>query len=194
MKITRWIISVVAFFIVVVGFATEIPKLDIVTVEGEKALVGFRSEKPVLFEFTLQNSGGEIIYYKKLESPMNEYKKIVDFSEMGNGTYTICLNYRNCSVNRELDVCKNSIKVGPLFQCFEPYFCLKNGILNVSFFNVAQKNVNLNIYQNGKYITGICLGKEMALQKRLDITNLEQGNYKLVLTDWFKDHPFVLQK
>lgn len=182
-----------AFFIVATGFATETLSLDVFAVEAEKVLVDFRSKTPTLLELTLQNSDGEIVYYSKSETLLSKYKEVLDFTEMEKGMYTICMNYGNCSVNCELFVSKNNIKIGPLVQLYEPYFCLENGILNVSFLNVTQKNVYLNIYQNDKYLTGNCLGKDMALQKRLDISNLKGERYQLVLTDWFIDHPFVVQ-
>ena len=194
MKTIRWIMFVMVFFTVTKGFATKAPKLDVINIQTKKALVIFSSEKPTLFEMTLQNGKGEIICYKKSENPLNEYRKEFDFSELGNGMYTICMNYGNYSVNRELFVSEHKICVGPKVLLYEPYFCLENGVLNVSFLNVSQKNVFLNFYQDGRYITGICLGNDMSLQKRIDLTNLKDGKYKLVLTDWFKDHPFVVQK
>ena len=186
--------AVAVIFIALTGSATETPKMNVVKTDAGKARFNISSEKPVPFEMILQNTEGEIFYYKKSERPVNEYEDVFDFANMPKGKYTLSMNYGSCSVNRELNVTKNGILVGPQIRLYEPYFGVKNEMVNISFLNIAQKNVFLNIYQNGKYITGLNLGKNMNLRKKIDISNLEKGNYKFVLTDWFKNHLYVMQK
>ena len=194
MKTTKLVIATMAIFIVAIGFASEIPKMNIIPVEAEKALVAFNSTSPVIFEITLTKSNGEILYYKKYESPLGEYRKIFDFSEMGNGTYNVNVNYGNCSIVRDLCISNKDIEVGQVVRLYEPYFRFKNDKLNISFLNVSQKDVYLNMYQEGEHITGAKFGKEMSIQKCVDLSKLKDGNYEVIVTDWFNDHSFTVHK
>ncbi len=194
MKRTKWIITTLAFFIVAVGFATETPKMNIIPVENEKALIAFNSGKPTLIELTIKNDDGDILYFKRSEKRVSEYQEIFDFLELGNGDYNVCLNYGNRSINRDLHVLKKEIIVGAAVQMYEPYFTFKNERLNVSFLNISQKNVFLNIYKDGEHLSKSRLGKDMTIQKCFDLSKLDKGDYKVVITDWFKDHSFIVHK
>ena len=194
MKTKIWVITTLAIFIVAIGFATETPKMNIVPVKAEKALVTFNSEIPVTFEITITKNDGEIVDYKKSKNPVDVYQKVFDFSEIGTGNYNVSLNHGNCSMNRDLHVSKKDIKVGPVVQLQEPYFCYKNGMLNVSFLNLAQNSVYLNVYKNGDHVDGVSLGKELSIQKCFDLSKLKNGNYKIVVTDKFNDHQFMVHK
>jgi len=194
MKTTKWVITTLAIFIVAIGFATETPKMNIIPVEAEKALVAFNSSSPVSFEITITKKNGEIIYYKKSKNPLDEYRKVFDFSEMGNGIYNVSMNYGNRSLNRDVCVSKKDIKIGPIVKLYEPYFCYKDGLLNVSFLNIARNSVYLNVYKMGKHVSGLNLGKELSIQKSFDFSKLKNGDYKIVVTDKFKDHSFIVHK
>jgi len=185
---------VAAIFIALAGSATETPKMDVVKTDDGKAWINITSEKPVPLEMILQNMNGEIFYYKKSEKSVNAYKDVFNFANMPKGKYTLSMNYGSCSVNRELNITKNGISVGPLIRLYEPYFSIEDGMVNISFLNIAQKKVSLEIYRDGNYITRMSLGKNMNLRKKIDISNLERGKYKFVLTDWFKNHLYVVQK
>lgn len=194
MKTKNWVITTLAILIVAMGFATETPKMNIVPVEAEKALVTFNSETPVTFEITITKNDGEILYYKKLKNPVDVYQKVFDFSEIGSGNYNVSLNYGSSSINRDLYVSKKDIKVGPVVRLHKPFFCYKNGLLNVSFLNIARNSVFLNVFKNGEYIDGVSLGKELSIQKCFDLSKLKNGDYKIVVSDKFHDHQFMVHK
>ena len=196
MKAIRRVILALAMavFIVLAIYADETPDMEVIKTETGKTLVSFTTERPVMLEMLLQNSKGEIFCYKKSDKPESVYKEAVDFSNLQKGKYMLSIIYGNSSVNRELGITKDSILVGSLVRLYEPHFFTEDNMVNISFLNIARKNVLLHIYQNGKYITGMHLGKDMAIQKKLDISNLENGSYKLILTDWFKNHLYVVRR
>ena len=193
MKTKIWVTTTLAFFIVAIGFATNFPKMNVIQVEAEKAMVAFESIEATPLEITLTNYSGEILYFKKTQKRYDEYKKVFDFSELGTGNFCICVNFGNRSISRNITVQKKKIIVGAPMQLYEPYFCMEDKKLNVSFFNCPQKPVYVNIYQNGKHIDGINLGKNLAIQKRLDLSRLKKGEYEIVLSDLFKDHKYIAQ-
>lgn len=191
MKTRTWGVTALAFFIVAIGYATDFPKMNIVPVEAEKALVAYKSTEATPLEITLTNFDGEILYFKRTQKRYNEYNKVFDFSEHGTGKYCICINFGNCSISRNISVHKNNIDVGAPQRLYEPYFCLKNKKLNVSFFNCPQKPVYINIYRNGEHIKGINLGKNLTIQKCLDLSRLKKGVYEVVLSDFVKERTYI---
>ncbi len=193
MKAKNWVITALAFFIVSLANATDTPKMNVVSLGTQKALVSFKSPTAATLEITITNNSGEIVYYKKSEAKLNEYRKIFDFSELGNGNFNVCLDYGLYSINRDLQVSKKTIIVGPAEKLFEPYFFIKNGRINMSFLNVAQKNVHMEVYKNGEYISSTSLGKDMSLQKSIDLSKSGKGNYEIVISDLFKNHRFFVQ-
>ena len=76
----------------------------------------------------------------------------------------------------------------------EPFFCFKDNKLNVSFLNVANKNVYLNVYKDGMHYDGFVFGKGADIQKSIDFSNAEKGKYEVVLTDYFKEHYYTVNK
>ena len=193
MKTKLWVLTALAVFIVAIGFATETPKMNVIPVEAQKALVAFESLSSSPLEIILTNKNGETLYRMKTKNAQKELKKVIDFSELGYGDFNVCMNYGVQSVSRKLCVSEDGIKVGCPERLYEPYFCMKNGKLNVSFLNITNKKVKLYVYKNGELVSSVKLGKDIAIQKRLDLSKLENGEYKVVLTDWFKDHQFSFQ-
>ena len=79
-------------------------------------------------------------------------------------------------------------------RCYEPFFTFDNDNLNVSFLNAPQKNVYFNVYKNNVHIDGATLGNDLVIHKKIDLSNLEEGKYQVILTDEFKDHVFWVTK
>jgi len=193
MKTKHWVFTALAFFVVAIGYASDFPQMNVVPVEAEKALIAFDSSEPSPLEITVTNHDGEILYYKKTTKRYSAYKKVFDFSALGVGNYCVCVNFGNKSITRKVDVTNDKIDVGPPQRLFEPYFCLKDKKLNVSLFNCPQKQVYVNVYKSGEHVTSLKLGKDLTIQKRLDLSKLGKGEYEIVLTDYFKDHVYIAQ-
>jgi len=194
MKTKNWVFTTLAIFIAAIGFATETPKMNIVASEDDKILVSFESATACPVEMTITGEDGVIIHYWKSESPQSTFNQMLNLSELERGTYDVVLNYGGTSINRELEIMRNEIKVGPPVKLPEPYFCFKNDKLKVSFLNVANKNVFLNVYKDGEYYNGFTLGKNFDIQKCIDFSMAGKGNYEIVFTDNFKEHHYALNK
>ncbi|MBN1925687.1 MAG: hypothetical protein JW798_07625 [Prolixibacteraceae bacterium] len=193
MKTKYLLMVLIAAFVTATGFATEKPQMTISTNDALVASIRFESPVPTLFEMTIQNEQGEIMYYKKSGERTGQYNHQFDFSGLNAGKYLVCVNYGNQSLNRELLVSSEKIIISPVEFCYEPYFSTEGGKLNVSFLNVAQKEVYLTIYQKGKLVYGMYLGKDMIIQKRLDLNQLEKQEYEVVLRERFKKHSAYVQ-
>jgi hypothetical protein len=194
MKTKNWVLTTLALFIAAMSFATESPKMNIVSNENDKILVSFESETACPVELTITDEDGVIIHYWKSESPKKMVNQILNLSQLDRGTYNVVLNYGGTSINRELNITRNQVKVGPPVKLPEPYFGFKNDKLNVSFLNVANKTVFLNVYKDGEHYNGITLGKNMDIQKCIDFSMAGKGKYEIVLTDYFKEHHYSVNK
>lgn len=193
MKTKIWIIPILAFFVGIISYASDTPKMNIVPLEAQKALVAFQSPNPTAIEITVTNGAGDILYYKKGENKLKEYRSLLNFSQLGQGHFNICINYDLFSLNRNVQVTKKGIKVGSAEKLYEPYFFITDGNLNISFLNLAQKNVHLEVLKNGRSISNSNLGKKMSIQKVIDLSKSGKGDYEIILSDLFRDHRFFVQ-
>ncbi len=194
MKTKRWILTTLVILIAAIGFATDTPKMDIKATEAEKTLVSFESVSACPVEITIMCESGEILYYWKSETQLEKLDRFFDLSDVSYGKYKVCVNYGVQSLNRELFVTRKGISVGPTVQLYEPFFMYSDNRLKLSFLNLAQKSVYLNIYENGKHVTGLNLGKDIDMQKSFDFSNLNNGEYDVVLSDYFSEHHYVVRK
>jgi hypothetical protein len=191
MKTKIWIFTVLAFLVAATGNATDFPSMNVIPVEENKAMLAYKASNAATLEITLSDCQGDILYFKRTNQKEKEFNQVFDFSELKDGNYCMCVNYGNRSVKRDLMVQGEKITVGAPMRCYEPFFCLEEKMLNISFFNSPQKQVYVNVYQNGQHVDGFKLGKELSIQKRLDLSNLKSGDYEIVVTDFITDHRFL---
>ena len=193
MKTMYLLMTLLVVFVTSTSFATEKPRMTISANDNQMASIRFESPVPTWYEITIQDNKGELVYYKKSNERSQVFTQDFDFSSLNAGKYDVCVNYGNQSLNRELNVTPNGIETSPAEFFYEPYFKVEDGKLNVSFLNVAQKEVYLNIYKDNQLVYGVYLGNEMEIQKRLDLNQLERGDYEIVMREWFKNHSTGVQ-
>lgn len=191
MKTKSWVLATLALFIAAIGSATDFPKMNVVQVEKDKALLAYRASTATPLEITLTNCAGDILYFKRTSEQCSEYKKVFDFSKLGDGDFCMCVNFGNRSVSRKIKISGEHIEVGAPLECYEPCFRLNGKMLDVSFLNTGLKQVYINIYKDGKHVDVTKLGKDLAIQKRLDMNRLGKGEYTVILSEKHKDHAFI---
>lgn len=195
MKTRTFILTALAVCVATTVFATQLPTMNVIPVENEKALVAFETMSPANFELTLTNQRGETIFYKKSVEPVQSYRLVFDLHDLEDGNYHVNLKHGNCTLDREITVLNGlNLKVGEEIRMFSPYYKFEDNKLQVSYLNNSQKNVYLNIFKDGEFVTGKKLGKEMCIQKVLDFSNLEKGTYEVVLSNNSNEFPFVVRK
>jgi hypothetical protein len=194
MKTSIGILTILALFITSIGFATDTPKMNIVANDNDRILVSFESATACPVEITITDEDGVIMHNWRTESPQNAVNQLLNLSALERGVYTVTLNYGGTSINREISITRNEIKVGPPVKLYEPYFSFKNNMLKVSFLNVASKNVFLNVYKDGEHYNGFNFGKDFDIQKCIDFSMAGKGKYEVVLTDYFKEHHYTVTK
>lgn len=194
MKTKTLFLVVLATFLASATFATKLPSMNIVPVKAEKAILEIANGETAHFELTVVNSNNEILYYKKSETPVENYKTVFDFSRLDNDCYHVSLTVGNWTLDRQLTVKGNRIEVGGEVRLAAPVFSYNDNQLNVSFLNMGQKNVFLNIYKEGEHVTGRKLGDDICLQKSFDLSKLDKGLYHVVINDKFKEYSYYVKK
>ena len=191
MKTKIWTVIVLAFFVAGAASATDLPKMSVVQVKENTAMLAYTSAKEAPLQVTLTNADGEVLYHNQTKR-QTAFKKMFDFSELGDGLYCLSVNYGNESINRIMSVKDEKITVSSASHCYEPYFRVNDKKVNVSFLNTWQKPVFINVYQNGERIKGANLGRDISIHTMLDFGQLKKGTYEIVLTDYVKHHSFTV--
>lgn len=194
MKTKILFFAFVVLLISATAYATETPKTEILSVQDNKILVSYQTEKPSLFEITITDNNGVVLHEWKPENPQTCIKKLFNLKELEDGTYQLSVKLGIKSLNLTFNIDGKKIAMGPLCEHFEPYFNFKNDKLYVSFLNQSTKHVYLNIYKNGEHYTGFDLGKKFDVQKCFDFSIAKKGNYEIVLTDNVCSHNFTITR
>jgi hypothetical protein len=192
MKTKKWIFTIIAVTIITAGFATEKAKMIVSTVEDEIAFIAYNSDTPSNIELTIKDERGVTMYYYKSKQERNSYRGKFDFSKVETGDYHVYLKSNDASMSSRVRISPEGIEISPAVKMPEPVFNLHNHRLDVSFLNVPQEQVYLNLYKKGEHVSSISLGAGMCIQKRILLSNLKKGEYKVVLNDLFKEHIYMV--
>lgn len=194
MKTIRLLFTVTAVAIAAIVTAVEKPKMDVIPLNANQAIVSVTNENPALFEMSIETNNGDLVYYKQTTKISTEYKKTFDFANLQNGSYILKLKVNDTRVYREFEVNNNEIVVGDSKMKFDPYFSFKNNELKFSYLNFDQENFNVSIYNENELFFNKKLGKDFAIQEGFNLSKLEKGNYTVVLSSLSNEYVYTLEK
>ncbi|HDR51407.1 MAG TPA: hypothetical protein ENN90_07270 [Mariniphaga anaerophila] len=195
MKTKNLVLTALAVFVTATVFATHLPAMNVIPVNDGKALVAFEAISPDAFEISVKNKRGETLYYKKSDVPAQTYRTLFDLHDLEDGVYEVCLKSGHTILVRQVTVSAHSpLKVSEQFRMFSPTCSFEDNLLKFSYLNNTQHNVFLNVYQNGAHIAGKKLGKELCIQKVIDFSKLEEGDYQVVVTCGTQEYTYAIKK
>ncbi len=195
MKTKNYALTAMAIFIAAAVSAVKLPTFKIVETTNNKVLVAFEVSEPAVVELSVKNSWGEILYCNKSETPVEKLHVILDFHTQQYGVYDVGINYNNYKINRKITIANYRLKnVGKEERAFVPYYTFEDNLLKISYFNNNLENVYMKIYHEGNCISKKKIGKEMCIQKVYNLSKLESGKYKIVLSNWNDDYQFIVNK
>ncbi|HYQ59296.1 MAG TPA: hypothetical protein VEP89_18260 [Draconibacterium sp.] len=189
MKTKVWVFTALAMFAAVVATATELPKMDVVKVEANTALLAYHSVTKAPLTVSVTNLGGEVLFYKETED-CEEFEQLLNLSELGNGEFCVSVNYGTKSINRKINVKNQEIEVCEAINAYEPFVEMDGSKMSLSYLNTSLKPVYVNVYQDGNLINCVNLGRDLSVQAILDLSNLEPGEYEVAVKDSVKSHRF----
>lgn len=194
MKTIKFLSTVMAVAIVAVATAVEKPKMDVVPLTSERAVVSIVNNKEAMFELSIVAKNGDLVYYKQSAKPLNTYQKVFDFSQLASGEYTMNLKVDDTRLSKEFEVAANGIFVGESKMRFDPYFAYANDVLKLSYLNFDGEFMTLNIYDDNGLIYQSKLGKEFNMVNGYDLSALAGGNYQVVLSSLNNEYTYSLVK
>jgi hypothetical protein len=145
-------------------------------------------------ELSILASNGDVVYYRQTNDPVTSYHKLYDFKNLAYGKYELHLKVNETNVTSSFELSSTGIKVGDNKMTFDPWFAFSNNVLKVSYLNFDQENLYLYLYNDNGLVYHKRLGRDFSITKGYDLSKLQQGNYRAVLSSDSSDYAFNLSK
>jgi hypothetical protein len=194
MKTIKLLSTVLAVAIVAVATAVEKPKMNVIPLNADRAIVEITNENAAYFEVSVVSENGEMVYYKQSTNPLTDYKKIFSFEGLDAGNYVLNLKVNDTKLSQEIEIARKEIKVGESKVKFDPYFDYKNDVLKFSYLNFDKENMSLSIYNENGLVYNTRLGNGFSVTNGYNLSKLESGNYRVVLSSLTEEYAFSLVK
>lgn len=194
MKTIKFLSTVTAVAIVAISTAVEKPKMEVTPLSVDKAIVSVTNENPALFEMSIRAENGDLVYYKQAENMSTSYQKTFDFKNLEKGKYLLNVKVNDTKIVRDFEVGYKGIIVGDSKLRFDPYFSYENDKLKFSYLNFDQENYWIFLYKNGEKVYSKRVGRESSIHKSFDLSNIEDGDYRVVLSSIKNEFVYNLVK
>lgn len=171
---------VVALLLAAVTFATNVPKMNVHTLNDTKVYVAALTSEQFPSELSLLNSRGDIVYYKKSKAAP-QLRSLLNLQHLENGTYTLCLKTGDVSAERCLEVNRGKVCIKNELKEIDPVFSYKNGRVHVTYLNPNQADVSVTVYQNNMLVLKKELGSAFNIQRSFDVSRVTHGQLDFVL-------------
>ncbi|MEE4285780.1 MAG: hypothetical protein V2I31_06515 [Mariniphaga sp.] len=194
MKTIKLAFTVAALAAATIATAVEKPKMNVVPLNSERAVVSVTNVNPAIFEVSIEAENGDMVYYKQTSEPVTDFKQIYDFKNLAQGKYVLNLQVNNTKVMNDFQVSGKGIEVGESKVRFAPYFEFKNDELKLSYLNFDQENLKLYFYDNEGLVYETKLGRDFNITTGYDLSGLKNGNYRVVLSSFNNEFTYNLLK
>jgi hypothetical protein len=194
MKTIKLAFTVAALAAATIATAVEKPKMNVVPLNSERAVVSVTNVNPAIFEVSIEAENGDMVYYKQTSEPVTDFKQIYDFKNLAQGKYVLNLQVNNTKVMNDFQVSGKGIEVGESKVRFAPYFDFKNDELKLSYLNFDQENLKLYFYDNEGLVYETKLGRDFNITTGYDLSGLKNGNYRVVLSSFNNEFTYNLLK
>ena len=194
MKTIKFLTTVTAVAIVAIATAVEKPKMNVIPITAERAVVSITNENAAYFELSINAEDGTMVYYKQSNKPLTDYQKIFDFASLDAGSYVFNLKVNDTRLSKNFTVDSKGINVGTSKLRFDPFFKYENNVLKLSYLNFDQNNMKLYFYNNEGLVYESKLGNDFAISSGFDLSNLEDGDYSVILSSFNDEFTYNLKK
>lgn len=194
MKTIKLVFTGLALAIVAIASAVEKPKMNVIPLSADRAVISIENERATHFELSIHASNGDLVYFKKSAQPLNSYQKVFDFTKLQDGKYSMNLRVNDTRLSKEFEVASDGIVVGQSKLRFDPYFSYSKNVLKLSYLNFDKENLSLTIYDEDGLVYETELGKDFNISSGYDLSGLTAGNYKVVMRSFENEFSFDLKK
>lgn len=158
-------------------------KVNMLANDAEFAVMEISNSSSSIFEIEVTNDYGQELYALDTKTPVNEFKKRYDFSNLEDGTYFYTVKIDDEKVVKEMEVENGVVEIVEVRKSVEPYFVQKGEMLKFSFLNFQEENIKIYVYNETELLAESKLGSEFTISKALDLKDLDDGDYEVVLTN-----------
>lgn len=194
MKTKKILITVLAVAIVTIASATDLSKMVVNPLNADQLVVSIINDKVSDFEISVIDKNGDLVYFKQSDKPISSYQKIIDVQNLENGKYNMILKVNDTSVEKDFTIATSKIFLGESELSIDPYFNFDGKDLKFSYLNFKNENFRLKIYDENELIFKTKIGNDITIHSGYDLSKLEAGNYKAVLTSFDKEYIYQFEK
>lgn len=194
MKTIKLLFTATAVAIVAIATAVETPKMSVVPVTADRAIVSITNEKAAFFELSIHAENGDLVYYKQSAKPITDYQKTFDFENLENGDYVMDLKINDTKLSRNLKVYNSGIAVGESKLSVDPFFAFDGKTLKFSYLNFDKENFRFNLYNERELVYESKIGNDFSLTSGFDLSKLDAGNYTVVLSSYNNEYVYNIEK
>lgn len=178
----KTLFTLAAVAVVTIATAVERPKMNVIPIESDRAVVALSNENPAYFEINVKAENGSTVYFKQSSKKLTDYSKIFDFSELEEGTYEISMKVNDTKIMRSIEIANNKISIGDEKITYDPFVVLKDDILKISHLNFGKENLSLMIYGDEGLVFHTNIGNDFAINAGYNLSKLSDGNYEVVVS------------
>ncbi|QIA06852.1 hypothetical protein [Draconibacterium halophilum] len=176
-------VGIFAMLITSVAMASGNLKVNMTDNESETTVMEITNAEVVNYEIELTDAWGNKIYEMNTEIPRGDFEKRYDLSGLENGTYWYFVRTGDEEVSKQLSVEYGDVEVMSMRKTVDPYFHQVGEKVNLTYLNYENEKINLYVYENSTLLKEISLGNEFTIHKRIDLSDLNPGEYSVVLTN-----------
>lgn len=189
------ILSVLTLVAIVgIAAATEKPKMNVIPLGNEKALIAIENEKPAYFELSIESQYGDLVYYKESATELTNLRQVINYAALEKGAYTMKLKVNDTFLKTDFTIDFKGMNIGATKKEYAPYFEFKNNELKFSYLNFDKENMDIKIINNGEVVFENKLGKDFTITSGYDLSKLDAGKYQVELTSMNNQFTYDIEK
>lgn len=171
----------VSFFGSLVAEASGSFLVSVTPAADSKALLSISNNAEQKYEIKISNSEGDMVYYHETKKVNADYNRMIDFSKFAHGRYKMEVTMDGAGYEKYLEVNGTGVKVAKSIKKTEPFFTYQDNMVILSHLNHGQEPVSVYIYRDGQLVFEKKLDNSFALNKAIDISKLDRGQYQVAL-------------
>ncbi|AHW61893.1 hypothetical protein SAMN05444285_12222 [Draconibacterium orientale] len=176
-------VGILAMFTVSVAMASGNLKVNMADSESEATVMKISNSEMVNYEIKLEDAWGNQIYEMNTEIPRSEINKRYDLSNLENGMYWYSVKTGDEEIRKQLSVNYGEVEVMDVRKTVDPYFYQDGDQIKLTYLNYESEDIRLYVYDNNTLLKEVALGKDFTIHKAIDFSDLNDGEYDVVLTN-----------
>ena len=169
-------------------------RANAITGKENKAILEISDNADKKYEISILDASGDEVYYSKVLGEQQNFKRMYDLSKLDNGVYNVKVKTDGELNEQFVTVSSKGIEVGETIKEAHPFFSYKGNSLILTYLNYRSEAMNLSVYNSDGLIWSKEMGDNFDLQKAIDLSKLEKGDYKVVLASENRNYEYNLTK